>query len=270
VLVGETWVTELERLAELYGSGVDELHLAFNFVFAEADFDAAALALVVARTEELLPAEAWPVCMMSNHDLVRAPTRWGAGDPARARLALMLLLTLRGTAVLYYGDELGMPETDVPPERVVDPVGLLHDPDHPGRDGARTPMPWSARSGGGFTAPGVEPWLPFGDLTAANVAAQREDPDSVLHLCRDLIALRRREADLRAGAYAELAAPAGAWVFRRGERTLVALNLSGGPIQVQRVSGTVAVGTDRRRDGEEVAGALALGPWDGVVLLSTR
>jgi alpha-glucosidase len=270
ILVGETWVGELERLAEFYGSEADELHLAFNFVFAEADFEAPVLAPIVARTEELLPAEAWPVWMMSNHDLVRAPTRWAQDNPARARLLPVLLLTLRGTAVLYYGDELGMGEADVPPGRVVDPVGLLGDPEHPGRDGARTPMPWSAQPGAGFTRPDVEPWLPFGDLAAANVAAQREDPGSVLRLWRDLIALRRREPDLRTGTYVQAPAPDGVWAFRRGERAVVALNLSGEPVEVEGVAGTVAVGTDRARDGEELAGTLGLGPWDGAVVLTAR
>ena len=86
-----------------------------------------------------------------------------------------------------------MPEAEIPPERIVDPVGLLDDPERPGRDGARTPMPWSDEPGAGFTAPGVEPWLPFGDLAGVNVAAQRADRGSALHLTRDLIALRRAE-----------------------------------------------------------------------------
>jgi alpha-glucosidase len=270
VLIGETWVQEIERLAEFYGSGIDELHLAFNFVFIDSDFEAQGLAEVVARTQELLPAEAWPVWTMSNHDIVRAPTRWGAGDAARARLAMLLLLTLRGTPVLYYGDEIGMAQTEVPPERMRDPVGLRRDEHKPGRDGARTPMPWSAEDGGGFTAPGVDPWLPFGDLGAANVADQRENPGSMLHLCRDLIALRREDADLRTGGYAPLPTPDGVWAYRRGERAAVALNLSGSARRIEGVRGTVAVATDRARDGERLGDALELGPWEGLVAVGDR
>jgi alpha-glucosidase len=267
VLVGETVVHDVETLATFYGTGVDELHLAFNFVFISARFTAGTLAPVVARTEELLPAQAWPCWTLGNHDVTRYPTRWGGGDERRARLALMLLMTLRGTPVLYYGDEIGMAEAEVPPDRVVDPVGLLRDPDRPGRDGARTPMPWSAEPGAGFTAPDVEPWLPFG-ATGVNVADQRADPGSVLHLTRDLIALRRADDGLRTGAYSELEAPDGAWAFRRGERAAVALNLSGARASVAGVRGRIAIATDRARDGEAVDDRVELGPWEGVVVIT--
>jgi alpha-glucosidase len=267
ILVGETWVHDVETLATFYGSGVDELHLAFNFVFLGATFDAGTLAPVVARTEALLPEHAWPVWTLGNHDLTRFPTRWGEDDERRTRLALMLLLTLRGTPILYYGDEIGMAQADVPEDRVVDPVGLLRDPGHAGRDGARTPMPWSDEPGAGFTSADTEPWLPLGDLSA-NVAGQRADPGSVLNLVRDLIALRRAGDDLRIGAYEELEAPDGAWAYRRGERATVALNLSDAPVTVAGGRGRVAVGTDRARDGEDAGDAVALAPWEGVVLVA--
>jgi alpha-glucosidase len=207
------------------------------------------------------------VWTLGNHDLTRFPTRWGEDDERRTRLALMLLLTLRGTPILYYGDEIGMAQADVPEDRVVDPVGLLRDPGHAGRDGARTPMPWSDEPGAGFTSADAEPWLPLGDLSA-NVAGQRADPGSVLNLVRDLIALRRAGDDLRTGAYEELEAPDGAWAYRRGERATVALNLSDAPVTVAGVRGRVAVGTDRARDGEDAGDAVALAPWEGVVLVA--
>jgi alpha-glucosidase len=265
ILIGETWVHDIETLATFYGSGVDELHLAFNFVFLEATLDAPTLAPVVARTEELLPEQAWPVWTLGNHDLTRFPTRWADGDERKVRLALVLLLTLRGTPILYYGDEVGMPESAVPDDRIVDPVALLREPGRRGRDGAHTPMPWSSRPGAGFTAPGVEPWLPFGDLTA-NVEDQRRDPGSVLNLVRDVIALRRSSEDLRTGAYAPLEAPEGAWAYRRGAATTVALNLSGAPASVAGARGRVAIGSDRTREGAAVDGTLELGPWEAVVI----
>jgi alpha-glucosidase len=269
VLVGETWVLDLEKLMRFYGEDLDELHLAFNFVFLHADFEAAQLAPIVAETEALLPEHAWPVWTLGNHDMGRFPTRWTHGDPGLARCALMLLLTLRGTPVLYYGDELAMPDADIAPERVVDPVGLRDDPEHPGRDGARTPMPWSDEAGAGFTTPDAEPWLPFGELAGVNVAAQRSDPGSPLNLTRDLIALRRAEEDLRTGAYTEVAVAGGLWAYRRGDGLLVALNLGADAASVPG-DGTIAIGTHRQRDGEMIAGSLLLAPGEGVVLRLTR
>ena len=114
ILLGETWVMELARLARFYGAGSDELHLAFNFPFALSELDADTLRSVVDATEAALPEHAWPVWMLSNHDLVRFRTRMCGGDERKARALLLLLLTLRGTPVLYYGDELGMPQARVP------------------------------------------------------------------------------------------------------------------------------------------------------------
>jgi alpha-glucosidase len=263
--VGETYVHELETLVSFYGEdGVDELHLAFNFVFLLAQFDVSELAAIVARTEELLPEHAWPVWTLGNHDITRFPTRWAGGDPELARCLLMLLLTLRGTPVLYYGDELAMGETSVPPDRVVDPEAARDPEGGSGRDGARTPMPWDDSPGLGFTAAGVEPWLPFGDA-APNVAAERADSGSTLHLVRDLIALRRSESDLLTGAYSQVRAAGGLWVYRRGKRHLVALNCGDEEREVP-ADGTVVLGTQRSRDGEAVDGRLVLAPREGAVV----
>jgi alpha-glucosidase len=263
VLVGETYVHDLETLATFYGNGVDELHLAFNFVFLLAEFDVATLAPIVARTQEVLPEHAWPVWTLGNHDTTRFATRWTHGDEDLARCALTLLLTLRGTPVVYYGDELAMPETEIPPERILDPEAR-REPDA-GRDGARTPMPWSDAPGLGFTDAGVEPWLPFGDPSPANVAAQREDRGSPLHLTRNLIALRRSEPDLLGGAYTELVAVDDVWVYRRGHRHIVALNW-GNEEAVVQAGGEVVVCTDRSRDGERVDGSLRLAPRSAAVV----
>ena len=126
-------------------------------------------------------------------------------------------------------------------------------------------MPWNAEPGAGFTSPDAEPWLPFGDLAAVNVAGQRSDRGSALHLTRDLIALRRAEEDLRTGAYAEVAAEGGLWAYRRGDGFLVALNLGAGAASVP-ADGTIAIGTHRQRDGEAIAGSLLLAPGEGAVL----
>ena len=267
VLLGETWVFELERLARFYGESSDELHLAFNIPFLLADFEAETLAEIVAATEAALgPADAWPVWTLSNHDVIRFPTRWCADHPARIRCALVLLLTLRGTPVLYYGDEVGMPQARLARSDLRDPVGLRHWPLDPGRDGARTPLPWADEPGAGFTGPGVQPWLPIADAHAVNVASQRDDPDSVLSLARNLIALRRELDDLATGAYERLPSPPGTWAWRRGERVAVAVNATGLPQAIGGTRGPVRVATDRARDGEEVAGGLHLDAWGAAVV----
>ena len=259
ILVGETWVFELADWAAFYGSGEDELHLAFNFPFVLAPLEAGALAQVVATAESLIPEAAWPVWTLSNHDVSRFPTRWCGGDLAKVRCALMALLTMRGTPVLYYGDELGMPDTAVADDDLLDCAT-------PSRDPARTPMHWSAALGAGFTTADAKPWLPFGDHRISNVEDQRGDPSSTLALTRDLISLRREEADLHRGRYGPLAAREGVWAWSRGDGAAVALNLSDAEARVERVDGVIRVGTDRARDGERVDRVLELRPWEGAVL----
>jgi len=229
VLLGETWVMEIERLIRFYGSGEDELHLAFNFPFTFSPLEADVLRGIVEATEAALPERAWPVWMLSNHDIARFPTRMAGGDERKARAALFLLLALRGTPVLYYGDELGMPEADVPPEQ---------QRDMDGRDGARTPLPWN----GGWT----NPWLPM-TAQVEPVASQRADGDSFLNYCRALIMQRRANPDLLEGDYETLPSPEGAWAFRRGERTGIAVNLSDETVEV------------------ELNETLRLEPWQGLV-----
>jgi alpha-glucosidase len=266
ILVGESFVLELEQLLGFYGQGEDELHLAFNFLFALAPFEVGAMRPVLEEVEARLPELAWPAWTGSNHDIGRLVRRWAGGDERRARCALALLLTLRGTPFLYYGDEIAMPEPALDPARALDPVPHRTGVPERSRDGCRTPMQWTGEPGAGFTRPGVEPWLPLGDAAACNVAAQREDPGSTLHLVRDLIALRREREDLRRGAYATIDAPEGVWAYRRAGSTAVALHLAGGEVEVRVGEGTVLIGTDRGRDGEHVHGTLRLGPWEAVIV----
>ena len=266
ILVGETYVLELDELMPFYGTGRDELHLAFNFLFVHADLDAAQMREIVEGVEAGLPPDAWAVYTGSNHDAGRLATRWAQDDERRARAALLIVLTLRGTPFLYYGDEIALPHVPLDPETALDPVARRTGDPSDNRDVCRTPMHWTAEPGGGFTTPEATPWLPFGDLAAHNVAAQRDDPGSTLHLVRDLIALRRGTPDLTAGAYATLAAPDGAWAYRRGDRFAVAVNLSQAAVTVSGIDGRIAIGTDRGRDGEAVDGEIDLGPSEGVVV----
>ncbi|MDQ5821087.1 MAG: alpha-amylase family glycosyl hydrolase [Actinomycetota bacterium] len=256
LMLGETWALDAPGLASFHGDD-DELHLSFNFPFMLAPLDAEIQKIVVEESERAFAPGAWHVWTGSNHDFARFPTRWCEDDERKVRCALLLLLALRGTPVLYYGDELGQRQVDVTGADVRDIAG---------RDGARTPMHWSAEPGAGFTEPGVKPWLPFGDFAGRNVEAERQDPGSTLSLVRDLIAFRRGSAELRGGSYAAQASPDGTWVWRRGEGTVVALNLSDSDAAIDGIEGTVRVATDRGRDGERVDGSLALPAWSGALV----
>ena len=269
ILVGETYVLDVDHLVQFYGGGEDELNLAFNFLFVHSPLEAEPLRSIVGQMEGLLPAAAWPVWTGSNHDAGRLATRWADGYEERARAALMMLLTLRGTPFLYYGDEIGMPDGELPPEGAErDPVGRRTGDPSRNRDPCRTPMQWNAEPGAGFTTPEAQPWLPIAkNAGTRNVAAQRDDPRSVLHLVRDLIALRReRTSDLVTGDYVALPAPERVWVFERGEAVTVALNLSGDAVRVEGLQGTVSISTSRARDGETLPGSTELDPWEGIVV----
>ena len=178
----------------------------------------------------------------------------------------MLLLTLRGTPVLYYGDELGdARRRRSRPTACVDPVGLLNDPERPAATARARRCRGAPSRARASRAPGVEPWLPFGELAGVNVAEQKADPDSALHLTRDLIALRRAEEDLRTGSYEQVVVDGGLWAYRRGDGFLVALNLGSDAASLP-AEGTIAIGTRRERDGEALARSLLLAPGEGVVL----
>src|SRR3984885_15235035 len=227
LLLGETWVSELDELAKYYGDN-DELQLAFNFPFVFSSFTAEDLSGVIRRTLARLPAGSCPVWTASNHDVGRFPSRWCGGPDQRTRLALLLLATLPGTSVLYYGDEIGMLDVDVPPDLQRDEMTLGATGGQGNRDRARTPMQWDDSPSAGFTT-AARPWLPAGDAAARNVAAQRADRGSTLWLCRELLALRRAELGGQVAPYEELAGADGLWAYRVAGPTglTVLANLSG-------------------------------------------
>jgi alpha-glucosidase len=263
LLLGETWVGDLGRLAGYYGHD-DELQLAFNFPFVFAPFAARELSEVAGATLARLPAGACPVWTASNHDVGRFATRWCGGDERKVRLALLVLATLPGTTVLYYGDEIGMTDVMVPPELRRDAMSRDRVAWDGSRDRARTPMQWNASRNGGFTAPGVTPWLPLGDTAACNVADQRRDPDSVLGLCRSLLALRRAELGGGIAPYEIVPAAGGHWAYRVGG-LLVAANLTDRPAVVPCPAGEVLLSTAAGEVGAELAAERVLGPWQGII-----
>jgi alpha-glucosidase len=229
VLIGELYLP-VERLVRYYGAGLD---LPANFHLISTPWEAERIGALAAAYEAALPAGAWPNWVIGNHDRPRIASRVGQ---AQARVAAVLLLTLRGTPTLYYGDELGLADVPVPPERVQDPWERRVPGRGLGRDPTRTPMPWDAGPNAGFAPPAAEPWLPLApDAPALCVAAQREDPGSLLSLYRRLLALRRAEPALALGSWELLHAGGGVLAYARelgARRLVVALNLSSEPAPV--------------------------------------
>ncbi len=210
-------------LAAFYGDG-DELHLPFNFKLIHLPWQASAIRQFVDAYEAALPAGAWPNYVLGNHDQPRLVSRIGI---ERARVGAMLLLTLRGTPFIYYGDEIGMHDVEILPHQVKDPFEV-RTPGQ-GRDPQRTPMQWSAESYAGFSI--AEPWLPVAaDYSTVNVAAQRDDPTSMLRLYQRLIQYRKVTPALNRGSYHPLGDTAGdCFVYLRqfdDQRRLIALNFS--------------------------------------------
>jgi alpha-glucosidase len=269
VAIGEIEAMEWDAWARYYGRDLDGVHLPFAFKLIETPWSAAALAETIGALEASLPDEAWPVLALGNHDRSRLASRIGR---AQARVAAMLLLTLRGTPVLLYGDELGMVDQSVPRERQRDRFGLLND-GGVSHDPARTPMPWNAGPNGGFSpAPEPDLWLPVArDYETVNVQAQLADSTSMLALYRALLALRKGSEALRLGDYVQLPTPDGdCLVYTReaaDERKLVALNLGDEPRGVTiGASGEIALSTALDRQGERVAGEVSLRPAEGVIV----
>ncbi|WOI57151.1 alpha-amylase family glycosyl hydrolase [Palleronia sp. LCG004] len=221
VLVGEAYGA-LDQVMLYYGEDLDGFQLPFNFHLIEAKWEPLALADYIDRYEAALPPGGWPNWVLGNHDRDRVATRWG---PDAARVAAMLLLTLKGTPTIWQGDELGMVNEHVPDHMVQDPWAINNPGTGLGRDPVRIPIPWDDGPGRGFTT--GEPWLPLSSVPSAE--AQVADPTSMLALYRDLTDLRRIHAALRRGGYTRLHADEATLAYARacdGETLNVALNFS--------------------------------------------
>jgi alpha-glucosidase len=269
VLIGEIYLP-LERLVAYYGSELRGVHLPFNFALLSAPWQARALAKLIDDYEAVLPAGGWPNWVLGNHDRPRVATRVGA---AQARNAAMLLLTLRGTPTIYYGDEIGLEQSVIPPAQVRDPFEKNVPGQGLGRDGCRTPMPWHAGPNGGFST--AEPWLPMNkEYLEKNVSMARDDRGSIYHLYRKLIAARRSHRSLAIGCYRPVVASGDLLLFVRelaDERMFVALNLGQEPTEVAlvhpgRLEGRVLVSSFGDRDGEGVDGGLGLRANEGLLI----
>ena len=268
VLLGEIYLP-IERLVAYYGRNLDGVHFPYNFALLTAKWEARSIALLIDEYEAALPPGGWPNWVLGNHDRPRLATRIGLDQ---ARVAAMLLMTLRGTPTLYYGDEIGMQQAAILPEQVQDPfeknvpgIGI-------GRDGCRTPMQWDATKSAGFSD--AAPWLPVSDnFQDENVESFGKDRTSLYWLYRRLIRLRREQVALTEGSYRPLIASGDLLLFfreLRGQRLLIALNM--GPLPVaasfsdERLSGHVLLSSFADREGEEVRASIDLRGNEGLLV----
>jgi alpha-glucosidase len=256
--VGEVYLLDPARVADYYGAG-DELHLSFNFSPMFSRWRAASWARNIAQTAALLDgAVHWPTWVLSNHDNPRHRTRLG-GDERIARAAAVLLLTLRGTPFLYAGEELGLEDANVPPERHVDPSGGR-------RDGCRAPIPWTAEHAHGWASD--DPWLPFPpEPDRRNAATLVADPSSILHLYRALLAARHGSPALQLGSIEVLPAPDDVLAYRRAtseDARVVVISFSAEPVAVDLPDFVVEVSSDPQRPAGEALGA-RLHPYEAVL-----
>jgi alpha-glucosidase len=268
MMVGEIYLP-VERLVTYYGAHGSGVHLPFNFQLIELPWHARVMAEAIDRYESLLPSHGWPNWVLGNHDNPRIASRIGC---AQARVAAMLLLTLRGTPTMYYGDEIGMHNVPIPPDRVQDPFEKNVPGIGVGRDPSRTPMQWSTDDSAGFTS--GNPWLPLAeDFASVNVEVESRDPNSILMLYRELIGLRRREPSLSIGAYAAVPAHEQLLAYRRqlngARRFLIVLNLGSEPAVFHHaagLTGKIALSTHLDRKAEPIGAELQLRGDEGLIV----
>ena len=268
VLIGEIYLP-MERLMAYYGPDLQGADMPFNFQLIQTPWRADAVADLVENYEAALPDGGWPNWVLGNHDQPRIAARIGE---RQARIAAILLLTLRGTPTLYYGDEIGLGHVPIPPDRVRDPWEL-NEPGH-GRDPERTPMQWDDGPLAGFST--VEPWLPLSpDAATRNVEALQDASGSMLTLYRRLLTLRREHAALSTGSYRTVPTePEEIFAYEReaeGRLLRVVLNFGDGPHRLPLPEGTVwtvLLSSVAGRAGERVTGDLALAGAEGVILLA--
>jgi alpha-glucosidase len=268
VLIGEIYLP-LERLVAYYGTQLEGVHLPFNFQLLQSDWNARSLAGLIDRYEAALPAGGWPNWVLGNHDRPRIASRVGA---AQARVAAMMLLTLRGTPTMYYGDELGMANVPIPAERIQDPLEKNVPGMGLGRDPSRTPMQWDSSPYAGFSL--HDPWLPVSpDAARINVAAEELESSSMLSLYRCLLDVRKRHPALSVGGYQAVAASGNLLSYIRytqNERLLVVLNLGRHPVDFPLRSAGRAAGVLLSTYLDQRAAMtpthLSLRPDEGVIL----
>ncbi len=277
VLIGETWTQNVAQLRDYYGRGNDELQMPMDLMMTEfKKLSALSFREHIGAVEG---AAGWPVFVVSNHDIMRSYTRWGDGihNDNIAKVVAAMYLTLRGTPIVYYGEEIGM-ENYGPnsKDEVRDPIGRRGWPLEKGRDGERTPMQWSDAKNAGFTQ--GKPWLPVApSYKTHNVVTETADSSSILEIYRRILALRRNEPALREGEYVVLnPQDPNVFVFVRlykGEAVLVALNMSDTDQVVKLDLSAIAITsakfsvllTSAHKPVEDVSSELTMEPFSALI-----
>lgn len=264
VLIGEIYLP-VHQLMTYYGRDLKGANLPFNFQLLQTAWRPDAVAQAISDYEDALPQGAWPNWVLGNHDNARIATRVGT---AQARIAAMLLVSLPGTLTMYYGEELGMTNVPIPVDQVQDPAERNEPGLGLGRDPERTPMPWDASPGAGFTT--GRPWLPIdANYVSVNVAALEQDPGSILHLYRRLIALRRTCPTLVSGKLQRVSFEKTVLRYElRGETDTISvlLNMRGDAVNLVVEEGIVLASTDLNREGQSASGTVRLNPAEGLIL----
>jgi alpha-glucosidase len=264
VLCGEVQ-GKTDRIGHFYGETNPRLHLPLNFALLDSEWNALSLQANIDAYLNAIPEGAWPDWVIGGHDKHRVASKIGQ---EQARILAMLLMTIKGTPFLFAGDEIGMERVPVPAEQVHDPFEKLVKGFDLGRDPERVPLRWDETQTGGFTT--GTPWLPVSKDRARNVQAQRSDPGSLLHLYRELIALREREGCLRDGDYRPRRAYNDIFSFSRtlqGSEILIGLNLCGEPRMWQwHGRGTRLISSHLDRDQAQIEGPMRLRPNEGLIV----
>ncbi len=268
LIIGEIYLP-IHKLVTYYGKEEKEAHLPFNFQLLNAEWKAENIASIINQYEGALPEGGWPNWVLGNHDQPRITSRVGA---SQARVAAMLLLTLRGTPTVYYGEEIGMHDVPIPPDEVQDPQGLNMPDLNLSRDPSRTPMQWDDSEHAGFS--GSKPWLRLPNyFRRENVQVQQDNPYSMLSFYRKLLALRQQEPALHLGDYLPVHSDRQVVAYIRehkAQRFLVVLNLTHRPCyfkpKQEPYEGTVALSCFPEREGEKIGGIITLSGDEGLVI----
>jgi alpha-glucosidase len=264
LLIGEIYLP-FDQLATYYGPNLDGAQLPFNFHLILTPWNAEAIAQVITEYEAALPVGAWPNWVIGNHDQPRIATRVGT---AQARIAAMLLLTLRGTPTMYYGDEIGMSDALIPAAEVQDPAEKNEPGKGVGRDPERTPMQWDGSPMAGFTT--GTPWLRLGaDHATVNVATLSGQSESLLSLYRALLKLRNGSAALNSGRVEGVVSNGHVLRYERvdgGERFAILLSFSQSHEVEQIAAGHIVVSTHMGRSGDAVESKVSLRSFEGLVI----